>query len=124
MRARPPRATTIESEPAALLALLDAERTALLAGQLGQLPELARKKEASLARYTADPERLRRHAPRLLAALQRNQRLLDMSLKGLAAAQGRLTAWQHLIHQMDIYDPVGRRTRLGSGQAGKLQKKI
>ena len=118
------RTTPGNPAEARLLAVLEAERRALLAGELAQLSELARRKEACLDLYAADTSRLPHRAPRLLAALRRNQRLLEMALQGLAAAQGRLGTWQRLGRQMDTYDPNGRKTRIGPGPAGRIQKKL
>ncbi|MCA0940250.1 hypothetical protein LCM08_10560 [Salipiger pacificus] len=118
---RPPPGEPAET---GLLALLETERRALLAGELGELPELARKKETYLDLYAAQPSRLQQHAPRLLAALRHNQRLLGMALQGLTAAQGRLGTWQRLIRQMDTYDPNGRKTHIGPGPTGRIQKKL
>ncbi|WP_353473551.1 hypothetical protein PVT71_05760 [Salipiger sp. H15] len=103
--------------------MLDAERRALLSGDLAGLADYARAKEAQLAHFAAQKAGLR-HAPRLLAALRRNQRLLECAMQGLAAARARLASQQALLQQMDTYGPKGRRTPIGQGQIGRIQKKL
>lgn len=105
------------------MALLEAEREALLTGRLEELGAISEKKERSLAACARAPEHLR-SAPELTSALRRNQQLLEAALQGLSEVTSRLGAPRALLNRMVIYDPSGRKTQIGPSQTPSVRRKF
>lgn len=96
---------------AALIRLLEEERTALRAGQLRALPDLATRKERlmdALSRAPAAPQVVRR----LQAAAERNAGLLAACAEGIRAAARMVDAV--------LSEPAPTRTYTADGRAARL----
>lgn len=89
--------------------LLDQERTALLSGDLGSLARMADEKER-LANALQDAP----HGPliQLWQKAQRNQDLLEHTLKGIRAVGDRLEALDVMRHSIETYDRQGNRHQI------------
>lgn len=73
---------------ARLFRLLGEERTAILSGDYDTLPAIAARKDTLFARLgPSDPA-----LPDLAAAVQRNQRLLEAAMRGLATGRDAIAA--------------------------------
>ena len=101
--------------------LLEEERTALLEGDLGALPDLLSRKEALFEELETlqeedelDPEDL---AP-LQAGFARNQTLLESVQSGLRATTERFGTLRRVRTSFESYDRAGQRqaVQLSSGQ--------
>jgi flagellar biosynthesis/type III secretory pathway chaperone len=103
-----------DTAPAAqLLRLLDTERAALLAGDLGALPRFVADKEALIATlegaapYPATLDRLRH-------AAASNQILLDAALRGMRAARERIEIARGGGPSLNTYDASGKAETRGT----------
>lgn len=104
-------------------ALLEQERTCLLAGDLEGLGKLLPAKERLIA------ELLERHAldgDTLLPIkdkIQRNQLLLDGALDGIRAVATRLAALRQVRTVLDTYDAQGRKKQVVTPTPPKVEKR-
>lgn len=103
-------------------ALLEAERAALLSGQLDLLAPLLVEKER-LARLlgrgpAGRPDRL----ARLTQIAARNQALIEAALGGLRRAAARAAACRGVVGQLHTYDSQGARRCLAPGGAKVVRR--
>ncbi|MGY9049829.1 MAG: flagellar protein FlgN [Rhodobacterales bacterium] len=108
---------------AALDALLEEERAALLAGALDKIEDVMQRKSAlidALANSGVDD-------PETVSALQvklgRNQVLFDQALAGIRNVASRLSALRHLRKTLETYDEHGRKSALVKNEANKLERR-
>lgn len=96
--------------------LIDEERTALRAGKLANVAELAEKKQ-QIADQLAGSDGLDADSLRLLReAAERNRALLEAWTKGLMAARTRLGEVRRAVRHLDTYtSDGGRRDLIGAG---------
>jgi len=107
----------------AVAALLDRERAARLAGDLGAVAAIAEDKEALLARLVPAAEA----DPALLGTLREkaagNQELLDAALHGIRRVSERLAAYRRVRRAMETYDPQGRKATIPGDVAHRLERR-
>ncbi len=106
----------------ALEALLEEERQALLAGDIGRFATLADRKEALAGRLQgqdADPATL----AALRSRLERNAALLDAALAGIRSVADRLAAMREVREALATYDPRGQRRNIRQAAAPRLEKR-
>jgi len=112
---------------AALDELLDGERAALLAGDLGGLPDLLDRKTKLMDRLGAIEGVIEHDTRPNLAQMKdkamRNQALLDGALQGIRQVAGRIAALRHVRRSFDTYDVTGRRLTIDAGSAGRVEKR-
>lgn len=105
-----------------LTALIEAEREALLAGDLQRVEGLLDEKSAlaqELSTLATPPETL---AP-LRRALQRNQDLFDRALEGIRNVVSRVSDMQKARKSLETYDAQGQRASVPSGTKRRLEKR-
>ncbi len=90
-------------------ALIEAERDALLSGDLERVADLLGEKEGLIEELNQQGDDLETLAP-IRAGLRRNQELFDHALSGLRTVVSRLGSLQHLSKSLETYDAQGRRT--------------
>ena len=103
--------------------LLDQERAALLAGQLGTVTRLLDRKVALIDRLDADPPGARDQLAGLQDKVMRNQTLLEASLKGIRAVSSRLAAMRRVQRDMQTYDSQGRKTAIAGASARRVERR-
>ena len=107
----------------ALNGLLDAERRALLAGDLDALSDLLKDKEELIEAMNAarhhDADGLRR----LDAKVQRNQLLLDGALEGIRSVASRVAELRKLRHSLETYDARGQKRSIELSVESSLEKR-
>ena len=96
-----------------LAAVLDAERTALLSGDLAALEALAEEKLALAEDLEATPRQL---AP-LAETLKRNEALLDAARQGVGDVLAMLRKQRDARTRLSSYDSKGQATQIASGPA-------
>lgn len=101
---------------ARLHALVVAERSALLAGDLDGLTRLVAEKEALIEEGLTPGEVPDTMLDALRTAIARNQALLDGAREGLYRARDRVAAQQQAQDTLQTYDPDGRQRTI-RGQA-------
>ncbi|MFU8776697.1 MAG: flagellar protein FlgN [Roseovarius sp.] len=104
-------------------AILEQERSALLAGDLSSLPTLALEKEGLVAGLNGlapcPLDDLRAIHDKLI----RNQRLLDGALHGIRAVAARLAAHRRVRRTLDTYDQHGRKQTIVGEITHHLEKR-
>lgn len=103
--------------------ILDRERTALMAGDLGQLEELLAKKEKLIGKLNSVTELERESLAQVQNKVSRNQLLLDSAMEGIRSVAARMAELRRIRRGLDVYDQSGRKTRFGTHGATKLEKR-
>jgi len=103
--------------------LLEAERRALLAGDLGSIATILARKEDLIDKLG----RLDRAAAPGLAALEekaaRNQALMDSALGGIRRTAARMAAFRRIRRSLETYDRSGRKTEIRDGATGSADRR-
>lgn len=106
-----------------LLALLDAERTAILAGAFDTLAAQAQQKadlfDSVASEAKPDPLQLRL----LGARVSRNQELLQAAMAGVRDVQTRMAALTAAQSTLNTYDRSGQPSQIAHRQ-GKFEHKV
>ena len=89
--------------------LLETERSALLAGDFGRLPGLAREKDSLLEGQTRLDGVPRAQIDALRQKVTRNQMLLEGAIQGIRNVMTRLNAHRRVRDGLETYDSQGRR---------------
>ncbi|SNR49925.1 flagellar protein FlgN [Puniceibacterium sediminis] len=108
---------------AALDALLEEERSALLNGALDRIEDVMERKSAlidALAESGVDDVET---VSALQAKLGRNQALFDQALAGIRNVASRLSAMRHLRKTLETYDQHGRKSALLTSAENKLERR-
>jgi flagellar biosynthesis/type III secretory pathway chaperone len=107
-----------------LSTLLDAEREALLGGDLERLADMYSAKEALIGSVTEHPEK---HDLRTLEALdrkvRRNQLLLDGALEGIREVARRMAALRETRGSLETYGADGRKHRIEMDAEASVEKR-
>jgi flagellar biosynthesis/type III secretory pathway chaperone len=103
--------------------ILDRERAALMKGDLGKLEDLLAKKEKIIAKLNTISDLERDTLARVQTKVSRNQDLLDSAMEGIRSVAARMAELRKIRKGLDVYDQSGRRTRYGTRNTGKLEKK-
>ncbi len=110
--------TIVEDPAGMLLALLEAERAALLAGRLGELAALLPAKMAALEELERETGPEPSAARRIAVAARRNERLLAAALRGVDAARERLQTARRGGPLLSTYTATGRAESFGGAGPG------
>lgn len=108
---------------AALDDLLEAERAALLQGDLDRMPVLLEEKSTLVESLNALDPGDKPAMGRLQDKATRNQVLLDGALQGIRQVAGRIAALRQLRHSFDTYDESGRRRTIEGGVVRRVEKR-
>lgn len=98
--------TTVDS----LDDLLDAERRALLEGNLDEIARLHDRKEQLIEVLNRMDVEDQANLVALNTKLERNQALLNTALGGIRSVARRLAAIRRVRQSLDTYDSAGRKT--------------
>ncbi len=108
---------------AALDALLEEERAALLTGALDRIEDVMQRKamliDALAESGVDDPGSV----SALQAKLGRNQVLFDQALAGIRNVAARLSALRRLRKTLETYDQHGRKSTLVTSEDNKLERR-
>ncbi|KAA0910316.1 hypothetical protein FLO80_17735 [Aquicoccus porphyridii] len=96
----------------ALAALLEDERTALLAGDFERLIGMLDDKAALIDQLDAIDDPGEEMLVGIRRLLERNQGLLDSALAGIRGVAGRIGALHRMRRSLETYDRSGRRTTI------------
>lgn len=104
--------------------LLDAERRALLIGQLDAIAAIAEEKERLIDALNAmEPEESRPALKDLQSKVARNQVLLDGALQGIRKVAARLAALRRIRRSLETYDATGRKQTIQGEVEHKVEKR-
>lgn len=103
--------------------LLEAERDALLSGDLKKLTGLFKRKEALIDALNV-AERFEGNELRLLdGKIKRNQELLNSALEGIRKVANRMAAFRRVRASLETYDAKGDRQVIDIEPAKTLEKR-
>ena len=103
--------------------LLDAERTALLAGKLDEVSRQHLHKESLISALAEHAFQDREAFESLARKVERTQVLLDSALTGLRAVARRLAAIREVRKSLETYDSRGRKNTIDVRPGGSLEKR-
>lgn len=103
--------------------LLDAERRALLEGNLDDIARLHHRKEQLIDGLNNWGGEDTANLASLNAKLQRNQALLDTALNGIRSVARRLAAIRRVRQSLDTYDSAGRKNTVETRIDRSLEKR-
>ena len=108
----------------ALSTLLDVEREALLEGDLNQLSELLRSKEALIEKMNATPQTDLKAIRMLDGKVKRNQLLLDGALEGIRSVADRLAHLRQIKGTLETYGDDGSRRDISLGPETTVEHRV
>lgn len=103
--------------------LLDAERRALLNGDLEEISRLMERKEALIDALNAQEATDRAELDSLNAKVERNQDLLNSALEGIRAVARRLAAMRRIRGSLDTYDAHGKKSAIDLRTKRSVEKR-
>jgi len=111
--------STIES----LDDLLDAERKALLAGELDEIRRLHEKKAALIEQLRLLDLKDQALLSTISDKIDRNQALLQSAMEGIRTVAKRLAAVRHVRETLETYDDKGQKNAIKPRPAKSLEKR-
>ncbi|MFN3207670.1 MAG: flagellar protein FlgN [Roseovarius sp.] len=103
--------------------LLDAERTAVLAGDLDQMARLLAHKESLIDALTALDAAQTAPMSGIQDKLARNHLLLDGALQGIRRASARLAAVRKVRRSLETYGKDGQKKVIDAQVSRQLEKR-
>jgi hypothetical protein len=103
--------------------LLDAERTALLKGDLEALSGMLESKEALIDAVNAGVHTDIDTLQQLNRKVQRNQLLLDGALEGIRNVARRMAALRRIRSNMETYDSSGKKRNIDIDNDHSVEKR-
>lgn len=103
--------------------ILEAERSALLSGDLERLPPLLEKKARLIDALNAGEAEDESLLEALKVKLVRNQDLLDGALEGIRKVAKRLALLRRLHHSFDTYDDRGQRQTIDGDVVRRVERR-
>ena len=107
----------------ALNILLDAERAALLKGDLESIADLLPAKEALIGTMNDTPPDDLAAVQALGGKVRRNQLLLDGALEGIRAAVPRMSAMREIREGIETYSADGQKYRIATDTDSSVEKR-
>ena len=103
--------------------LLDAEKKALLEGDLEQVGRLLERKESLIDLLSQLEAGEMAQLENLNTKVKRNQALLDHALQGIKSVSQRLAALRRVRDSLDTYDESGKRQTIDMNKETSLEKR-
>lgn len=103
--------------------LLDAERRALLDGDLDEISRLMKHKEALIEALNTQEATDRAELDSLNSKVERNQELLNSALDGIRTVARRLAAMRRIRGSLDTYDAHGNKNAIDLRNNGSVEKR-
>lgn len=103
--------------------LLDAERTALLGGNLQEVTDLLEPKEALIIKMNATVQTDLEAMQALDAKVRRNQLLLGGALDGIKKVADRMEALRRVRHSLETYSADGRKHAISVRDSRSVEKR-
>ena len=103
--------------------LLEAERAALLSGNLDKIGRLLARKESLIEELSVLEEYEASALKEMTAKIKRNQDLLDHALEGIRRVAQRLAVLRRVRSSLDTYDASGARLTIDVQTEGSIEKR-
>jgi flagellar biosynthesis/type III secretory pathway chaperone len=107
----------------ALNDLLDAERTALLAGDLDKLTEMFDSKEALIEVMNQTPQRDLECLQMLDTKVKRNQLLLNGAMEGIRNVAKRMAELRQIRRSLETYGADGKKHTIDVSNDASVEKR-
>lgn len=112
-----------QKEIAALDALLERERDALIEGELDELVGLFDEKKTLIERVNEKSDVAAEALQQLQKKAARNQGLLDSALQGIRSVATRMGTLHRVRQTLDTYDESGQRRTIEARPSRKVEKR-
>lgn len=103
--------------------LLDAEKAALLTGDIDKIGRLTERKEELIARVDTLPNLPPTVLTPLQTKLRRNHDLIEHALEGIRAAAGRLKEMRQVRESLQTYDRKGTLRDVATSVGRSVEKR-
>jgi flagellar biosynthesis/type III secretory pathway chaperone len=103
--------------------LLDAERAALLTGDIDQIGRLLEQKESLIDSLNEQEAVDRFTLENLNSKVERNQELLNSALDGIRTVARRLATMRRIRRTLDTYDAQGRKSSIVLDQEQTVERR-
>jgi flagellar biosynthesis/type III secretory pathway chaperone len=103
--------------------LLDAERAALLIGDIDQIGRLMEQKESLIDTLNEQEAVDRSTLEKLNSKVERNQELLNSALDGIRTVARRLATMRRIRRSLDTYDAQGRKNSILLDQEQTVERR-
>ena len=103
--------------------LLEAEREALLTGDLEKIGRLLERKEHLIDQLSIVEKFEASALHELTGKMKRNQDLLDSALEGIRVVAGRLAALRRVRSTLDTYDSNGAKRSIHLAKDSSVEKR-
>jgi flagellar biosynthesis/type III secretory pathway chaperone len=103
--------------------LLDAERQALLEGNLDEISVLMKRKEALIDVLNTQEATDRAELKSLNSKVERNQELLNSALEGIRTVARRLAAMRRIRGSLDTYNAQGQKNTINMETESSVEKR-
>ncbi|WP_298841104.1 flagellar biosynthesis protein FlgN [uncultured Roseobacter sp.] len=103
--------------------LLDAEKKALLEGDLEKVGRLLERKEVLIEQLSVLEAAEVAQLENLNTKVKRNQVLLDHALQGIRSVAQRLAALRQVRNSLDTYDESGKRQTIDMNSESVVEKR-
>lgn len=103
--------------------LLEAERTALLNGELDKIPLFLEEKETLIDGLNAMDAPAGGELQDLQSKVERNQALLDGALQGIRKVASRMAAFRRIRKSLETYDETGRKKTIQGEVERRVEKR-
>lgn len=103
--------------------LLEAERTALLKGDIDQIGRLMEQKESLIDALNQQEAVDRSELENLNTKVERNQELLHSALDGIRTVARRLATMRRIRKTLDTYDAQGRKNSIVLNQESSVERR-
>ena len=103
--------------------LLEAERQALLSGDLDAMARLSAQKEALLEHISESQDTPLEAAQDVAAKVIRNQELIDAALSGIRRVVAEVEALQRIRSNLQTYTREGKKIEINQTAAKRLERR-
>ncbi|WP_299968591.1 flagellar biosynthesis protein FlgN [uncultured Roseobacter sp.] len=107
----------------ALDELLDAERAAVLNGDLDEVGRLLARKESLIADLDTQQDADRQALEAMNQKIRRNQLLLEQAMEGIRSVTDRLATLRRVSRSLETYDENGERKTVDMGGQSAVEKR-
>ena len=103
--------------------LLEAERDALLQGDLDKIPVMLEEKENLIDALNDNGPETKAGLQELQIKVERNQALLDGALQGIRKVAARMAAFRRIRRSLETYDESGQKRTIQGDVERRVEKR-
>ena len=103
--------------------LLEAERDALLQGDLDKIPVMLEEKETLIDALNDNGPETKAGLQELQIKVERNQALLDGALQGIRKVAARMAAFRRIRRSLETYDESGQKRTIQGDVERRVEKR-